>query len=100
MASDTRDQRNIPVEEPGMSLANRIKLGAGALLLLALVVFIAQNFNKEQINFLWMDWEMPLAFMMIATAVVGGIVGWLISTLGVRSARRAERELLEAARKR
>ena len=84
-----------PVEE--RSVADNIRLGAGIALVLALVLFLVQNFDEAQINFLWMDWELPLVFALVLSAAVGGLATWLFTTIRGRSERRRQEEMFDSA---
>ncbi len=48
---------------------------------IALLVFVAQNFETVQVNVLLWAIEMPRAVMIIFAFAVGGFLGWLIPTL-------------------
>jgi uncharacterized integral membrane protein len=67
------------VDGPGMM--DRIRLGLGIAGAIVLVIFLVQNLESTTISFLFWEWDMPLIFALIASAVLGalawGIVGFL-----------------------
>ena len=104
MAQDSRERRagvtpGAEQEAVQRSLAENIRLGAGIALIAALVLFVAQNFEDAEISFLWFDPEIPLAFALIISALVGALAAWLFSTFRGRAARRREQEMFDAAMK-
>jgi uncharacterized integral membrane protein len=48
---------------------------------IALLVFVAQNFETAQVSVLLWTIEMPRAVMIILAFAAGGFLGWLIPTL-------------------
>jgi uncharacterized integral membrane protein len=84
-----------PLEE--RSLADNVRLGGGIALLLALVLFFAQNFDDANISFLWFDWELPLVFALVLSAAVGGLATWLFTTLRGRSERKRQEAMFDSA---
>jgi uncharacterized integral membrane protein len=69
-----------------------IVLAAVAILLL---VFVFQNTDRAQIDFLFWDGDFPLWTMIVIAAVLGLIGGWMIGRIqrADRRARDAERRL-------
>jgi uncharacterized integral membrane protein len=69
-----------------------IVLGAVAVLL---VVFVLQNTDEAQIDFLVWDGAFPLWIMIVIAAALGLIGGWILGRIGgaERRARNAERRL-------
>jgi uncharacterized integral membrane protein len=84
-----------PVEE--RSFADNVRLAAGALLTLALVLFFAFNFERTDIDFLLFDVEMPLVFALVASAAFGGLATWLFTTLRGRSERKRQEAMFDSA---
>lgn len=87
-----RDDPRTGVAADERSVADTIRLGLGIALALALALFFIQNFDDADINFLWMERSIPLVFALLISAVIGGLVTWLLLALRGRSARK-EREL-------
>jgi uncharacterized integral membrane protein len=51
-----------------------------ALVLVVLVaVFIGQNRDRVSIDLFWAHLKAPLWFVLLLTAIVGAIIGWLVS---------------------
>ena len=69
-----------------------IVLAAVAILLL---VFVFQNTDRAQIDFLFWDGDFPLWTMIVLAAILGLIGGWMIGRIqrADRRARDAERRL-------
>lgn len=55
---------------------------------LLLVIFILQNLEAAEIDFLFWDWDVALALPIGIAAVLGFVIGWTMSWLR-RRARRA-----------
>jgi uncharacterized integral membrane protein len=89
-------QPNHGIEPPAgeRSLFSQIKLGAGVLAALLLLLFMAQNLQRVEIHFLWLDWHTRLLFALVIAAAFGGISAVVAGTLirrGERPARQVER---------
>jgi uncharacterized integral membrane protein len=71
------------------------KLIVLAAVVVLLVVFVVQNTDRAQIDFLFWNGEFPLWTMIVVAAVLGLIGGWVIGRIGSaeRRARDAERRL-------
>jgi uncharacterized integral membrane protein len=88
-------QAQVP-EEP-RSLGDNLRLGGGVALLLALALFLIQNFDEAQINFLWFDLELPLVFALVLSAAIGSLATWLFTTLRGRSERKRQEAMFDSA---
>jgi uncharacterized integral membrane protein len=49
-------------------------LGVAGLLL---VIFVAQNAQKVDVDFLWIHTTTPLIFALVIAGVLGALIGWL-----------------------
>jgi uncharacterized integral membrane protein len=67
--------------------ARSVALGTAALLL---VIFILQNLDDANIDFLFWDWDVATALPIGIAAVLGFVIGWSLSWLR-RRARRPKR---------
>jgi uncharacterized integral membrane protein len=63
-----------------------IALSTAALLL---VIFVLQNLDESQIDFLFWKWRVALALPIGIAAVLGFVIGWTINWLRRRARRRA-----------
>lgn len=74
----------VETQEAGGGINFRLVLGALALLALALFVF--QNTDDVKVNFLWADWSLPLALLLLITValtlVVSVVVTWILRRRG------------------
>lgn len=97
--SDRTDDRSIATRtvEPERSFTDNVRMGAGVLVLAALVLFFAQNFDHARISFLWFDREMPLVFALLISAAFGGLATWLFTTLRGRAERKRRESMYESA---
>ena len=54
----------------------------GLLAAVALVVFIAQNTDDVEVNFLWLDWAIPLFLLLLITVALSAlctvIINWFM----------------------
>jgi uncharacterized integral membrane protein len=64
---------------------------AGALLGIGLVIFIAQNTQKVEVSFLWMQGTTPMAVAMLVSAVAGAATAVVVGTARIVQLRRAVR---------
>jgi uncharacterized integral membrane protein len=62
-----------------------------ALVLLALIVFIAQNTADAQISFLGLSGSLPLSAALLAAALAGAVVTFAVGAARSRPRRRAAR---------
>ncbi len=81
------DQSGDIAEEPSSSFRDLLRqinarMVLGFLAAVALVVFIAQNTDDAEVNFLWMDWSIPLFLLLLITVALSAlctvIVSWLV----------------------
>ncbi len=79
------------------SLGDNLRIGGGVALLLGLALFLIQNFDEAQINFLWFEWELPLVFALVLSAAVGSLATWLFTTLRGRSERKRQEAMFDSA---
>ena len=93
MSQDQRDVRNEGEQgdTQGRSLGASLRLwgslGAGALL----VIFLLQNLQKAEINFLWMSYNIRTIYALLIAAALGAIVALSIGYLRGRARNRRER---------
>jgi uncharacterized integral membrane protein len=66
-----------------------VRLIAGGVGVAVFVLFLLQNLQDAEINFLWFDWNIPVVFALLASAVFGAIAALAFTTL--RARRRAAR---------
>ena len=55
------------------------------VLLVIIVVLAAANSQKVTVDFVFQDYEVPLAVVIAGTGLVGLVVGWLLGRFGVMS---------------
>jgi uncharacterized integral membrane protein len=68
----------------------------GALILIMLLVFIAQNTNSIAIHFLGLQWSSPIAVIFLLAAVGGVLITLLAGTARMFQLRRAAKKNLQA----
>jgi uncharacterized integral membrane protein len=61
-----------------------LALGTAALLL---VIFILQNLDDANIDFLFWDWDVAIALAIGVAAVLGFVIGWSLNWLRRRARR-------------
>jgi uncharacterized integral membrane protein len=67
-----------------------VALGTAALLL---VIFILQNLDDANIDFLFWDWDVAIALPIGIAAVLGFVIGWSVTgSVGERNGSRTSRE--------
>lgn len=67
------------------------KLVALGIAAVAVLVFILQNTDKANIDFLFWDGDFPLWIVIAVVAALGFVGGWSLAWLRARRRRRAER---------
>jgi uncharacterized integral membrane protein len=69
------------------------KLWVLVTVVILLMIFVAQNTDRQQIDFLFWNGVFPLWTMIVVAAVLGLIGGWVVGRIGgaERRARKAER---------
>ena len=67
-----------------------LKLWTGIVALIILVVFVVQNSQEVQVDFLFTTTETPLIFALLIAALLGAVVAWLVPR--VRRGRRREHD--------
>jgi uncharacterized integral membrane protein len=73
--------------EERASLGHQLRIGAGVVAILGLLLFFLQNLQEVRMHFLWFDWDTRLIFALLVSAVVGGVAAWLIGALRHRGQR-------------
>ena len=66
----------------------------GALVLIALVVFMFQNTKPVRVEFLWMHGTAPLALMLLIAGVGVSVIALVIGTIRISQLRRRLRAAL------
>jgi len=64
---------------------------AGALGLILLVIFVAQNTGDVRLSFLWLDGRIPLALAMLIAGVCGAFVAMAVASARIIQLRRLVR---------
>jgi uncharacterized integral membrane protein len=64
---------------------------AGAVALILLIVFVAQNTGNVRIEFLWMDGQISLALAMLIAGVCGVLVAMAVASVRIIQLRRLVR---------
>ncbi|MEO8091554.1 MAG: LapA family protein [bacterium] len=80
---EQRQQPPLPTKPDEGFQWKRWAVGIAAL---ALIVLVAQNSQKVEVNFFFAETRTPLVFALLVAAILGGLVGWLAPKL-----RRRER---------
>jgi uncharacterized integral membrane protein len=78
------------VDRPGV--LDRARLGIGVVGALLLIVFLLQNLQDSEINFLWFSWDMPMVFALVASAVLGALAWGIVGFVRRRARAAALRE--------
>ena len=65
----------------------RIKLGAGVVALVALVVFLLSNLHQVEIRFLGMEWDTRMIWALVVSAIIGAIAMFVFATTRPRDVR-------------
>jgi uncharacterized integral membrane protein len=71
----------------------------GFLVLIVLLIFIAQNTDSGTFHFLGWSWSLPLGVALLAAAILGGVITFLIGAARIVQLRRAAKKNYKAALK-
>jgi uncharacterized integral membrane protein len=71
----------------------------GLVLALLMLVFVLQNSERQQYEFLWTDFSLPSGVAMLVAAIVGGLVVALIGLSRIIQIRLAARRHRKADRR-
>lgn len=66
-------------------------LVVGALVTVALVVFIVQNLDRHRVEFFGLSWDLPLGLNMLIAALAGALITGLVGAVRILQLRRAYR---------
>jgi uncharacterized integral membrane protein len=62
---------------------------AAAVVVVALIVFVAQNTQKTHVSFLWLDQNPPVAVVVLVSASAGAVITAAFGTARILQLRRA-----------
>jgi uncharacterized integral membrane protein len=69
-----------------------VKVLIGVLLVVLLVVFVSTNLDRTEVQFVFFTASVPLIWVMLGCALLGGVVGFLIGKPGRQIGRKKSRE--------
>ncbi|MBF6600378.1 MAG: hypothetical protein IVW36_07710 [Dehalococcoidia bacterium] len=87
MQGKAHESRAYLSEQPEGSTWSRIKLVIGLVALGALILFLLQNFQGAEVNFLWFTWRTRVVWALLGAAIAGAIATILWGTLQARGRR-------------
>jgi uncharacterized integral membrane protein len=67
-----------------------VKVLIGVLLVVLLVVFVSTNLDRTEVQFVFFSANIALIWVMLACALIGGVVGYLIGKPGRQIGRRKD----------
>jgi uncharacterized integral membrane protein len=95
---DPDDPNDAAPERPPRIEYRREGPGVTAILLIVtavlLVIFVLQNLEDANIDFLFWEWDVAIAVAIVVSAALGFVIGWLVAWLRGRARRdrRARRD--------
>ena len=89
------DDRDRGSEEPLPNFEYRRegRGGKAAVLLVAavlLLIFVLQNLDDANVDFLFWDWDLAIAVTIVVSAVLGFVIGWLFAWMRRRAKARKD----------
>jgi uncharacterized integral membrane protein len=63
----------------------------GAVVLLLLLVFILQNMQRENLEFLWLDFRLPMGVALLLAGAIGALLAVLLAASRLLQLRLAAR---------
>jgi uncharacterized integral membrane protein len=87
------DQKHQPAPSVPRTRVSTVWFGvvAGALGLIVLIIFVAQNTGSVQINFLWMSGNFSIAVALLIAGVAGALVAIAVAAARIIQLRRLVR---------
>jgi uncharacterized integral membrane protein len=67
-----------------------VRVLIGVLLVVLLVVFVSTNLDRTEVQFVFFSANIALIWVMLACALIGGVVGYLIGKPGRQIGRRKD----------
>ena len=87
------DAGQLPSGDADRARRNRlVKVLIGVLLVVLLVVFVSTNLDRTEVQFVFFTASVPLIWVMLGCALLGGVVGFLIGKPGRQMGRKKPRE--------
>lgn len=71
MKEDQNQPEKIIIEKPGMSFKQKTTLTISVLMMVGLVAFVVQNYNKVKIDFFMFEFRVRIIYLMVFSAVIG-----------------------------
>jgi uncharacterized integral membrane protein len=68
------------------------KLIVAGIVVVVILLFVLQNGERARISFLFFDGQYPLWVLLVIVAVLGFVVGWLVSAARRRRLERRARD--------
>ena len=68
----------------------QLKIAGVIAAVAALVLFLLQNLQEAEINFLWFEWNTQMIWALIVSAALGGVGVFLAQTIVGRRRQRAK----------
>jgi len=96
--ADARDARGSQLSDPGRSASRKrerrdmTRVVAGIVLVALLVAFVVANTNTVKVHFVLFTANVELIWVLLITALLGGVVGRLLQWKLAKSRREAARE--------
>ncbi|HEV3474216.1 MAG TPA: LapA family protein [Actinomycetota bacterium] len=87
------EQRTTPEPEIRDRRRGIVKVVVGLVLVVLFVVFVTQNANEVEVNLVFVEASIPLIWVFLGCALIGGIVALLLGRPGRRASRKYIREL-------
>jgi uncharacterized integral membrane protein len=70
-----------------------VKIVVGLVLLVLFVVFVTQNAREVEVNLVFVNASIPLIWVFLGCALIGGLVALLLGRPGRRASRKYIQEL-------
>ena len=98
-----REEGDTTTERAGAPTRTRLSstwtlAALGAVILLLLLVFILQNMQRENLEFLWFDFRLPMGVALLLAGVIGALLAVLLAASRLLQLRLAARRQRHHAR--
>ena len=94
-----------PIETPAQSIVPRTRtgvawwaLGFSMLLLILVLIFVLQNLSPASTSFFSVRWTIPLGLDLLLSALLGGVIAFLLGAARMLQLRRVARHYARSRR--
>lgn len=77
-SAENQTESKAPEKKEGMPTRQKVRLIVTTVLVLLLISFIIQNFNKVKVEFLMFEFRIRIVTIILVSAIIGGLITFLL----------------------